>query len=64
MLNYMYLEKRFDFSVESPPLPVPQLEVGSTVPLEDADSIQLLDSLLVVPEIILSLCQIGLGIIP
>ena len=51
MLNYMYLEKRFDFSVESPPLPVPQLEVGSAVPLEDADSIQLLDSLLVVPEI-------------
>ena len=44
-----YLKERLDFSVEPPPLPVPQLEVGSAVPLEDSDGVQLLDSLLVVP---------------
>ena len=44
-----YLEQRLDFSVESPPLPVPELQVSSAVPLQDPDGIQLLDSLLVVP---------------
>merc|ERR550532_2406147 len=44
------LEEGLDFSVEPPPLPVPQLEVGSAVPLEDSDGVQLLDPLLVVPS--------------
>merc|ERR1719461_775834 len=44
------LEQRLDFSVESPPLPVPQLQVGGAVPLQDSDGVQLLDSLLVVPS--------------
>ena len=44
-----YLQEGLDFSVEPPPLPVPQLEVSSAVPLEDSDGVQLLDSLLVVP---------------
>ena len=43
------LEERLHFSVEPPPLPIPQLQVGSAVPLEDPDGVQLLDSLLVVP---------------
>ena len=43
------LEERLHFSVEPPPLPVPQLQVGGAVPLQDSDSVQLLDSLLVVP---------------
>ena len=34
---------------ESPPLPVSQLEVGSTVPLNHTDSVDLLQALLVVP---------------
>ena len=46
----LYLKQRLDFSVEPPPLPVPQLQVGGAVPLEDPDGIQLLDSLLVVPR--------------
>ena len=46
-----HLEKRLDFSVESPPLPVPELEIGSAVSLEDPDGIQLLHTLLVVPKI-------------
>ena len=45
-----YLEEGLDFSVEPPPLPVPQLEVGGAVPLQDSDGVQLLDPLLVVPE--------------
>ena len=45
----LYLEEGLDFCVEPPPLPVPQLEVGSAVPLEDSDGVQLLDPLLVVP---------------
>ena len=44
------LEQRLDFSVQSPPLPVPQLEVGSAVPLKDPDGVQLLGTLHVVPE--------------
>ena len=36
-------------SEESPPLPVPQFEVGRAVPLYDADGIQLLDAALVEP---------------
>jgi hypothetical protein len=44
------LKERLDFGVESPPLPVPELEVGGTVPLQDADGVQLLHPLLVVPE--------------
>ena len=34
---------------ESPPLPVSQLEVGSAVPLDHTDSVDLLQALLVVP---------------
>ena len=45
-----YLKKRFDFSVKSPPLPVPEFEVRGTVPLQDSDSVQLLNFLLIVPE--------------
>ena len=48
----MYLEKRLDFCVESPPLPVSELEISSAIPLEDPDGVQLLDSLLVVPEML------------
>ena len=40
-----YLEKGLDFSVEPPPLPVPQFEVGGAVPLQDADGVQLLSPL-------------------
>ena len=45
-----YLKKRFDFSIKSPPLPVPELEVRGTVPLQDSDCVQLLNFLLIVPE--------------
>ena len=45
----LYLKQRLDFSVEPPPLPVPQLQIGRAVPLQDPDGIELLDSLLVVP---------------
>merc|ERR1719195_2116686 len=44
------LEKRLDFCVESPPLPVSELEISSAIPLKDPDGVQLLDSLLVVPS--------------
>ena len=36
-----YLKQRFDFGEESPPIPVPQLEVGSGVPLNDSDGVDL-----------------------
>ena len=48
--SLFYLKKRFDFSVKSPPLPVPEFEVRGTVPLQDSDSVQLLNFLLIVPE--------------
>ena len=44
-----YLEQRLDLGVEPPPLPVAELEVGRAVALQDADCIQLLHPLLVVP---------------
>lgn len=36
------LEKWLDFGEQSPPLPVSQLEVGSTVALDDSDGAELL----------------------
>ena len=47
---FSHLEERLDLGVEPPPLPVPQLEVRGAVPLEDADGVQLLGPLHVVPE--------------
>ena len=44
-----YIEEWLDLSEETPPLPVPQLEVGQAVTLDDTDSTQLLDTSLVVP---------------
>ena len=52
-----HLEKRLDFCVESPPLPVPELQIGSTVSLKDSDGIQLLHTLLIVPEIFLKITK-------
>ena len=49
LLLEFYLKEGLDFSVEPPPLPVPELEVSSAVPLENPDGVQLLDPLLVVP---------------
>ena len=37
-----YLKEWLDFSVEPPPLPVPQHQVAGTVPLEDLQSAELL----------------------
>ena len=34
----------------APPLPVPQLEVGCTISLQDTDGVELLDSFLVIPK--------------
>ena len=45
----IYLEQRLDLGVQPPPLPVAELEVGGAVALQDADCIQLLHPLLVVP---------------
>jgi len=41
-----YLKEWLDFSVEPPPLPVAQFEVGSAVALDDTDGIELLDAFL------------------
>ena len=46
----MDLKKRFDFCEKSPPLPVAELEVGSTVSLDDTNGIQLLLALLEIPR--------------
>ncbi len=45
------LQQRFDLGEQSPPLPVPQLQVRCTVSLDDLDGIQLLQTLLEVPKI-------------
>ena len=47
--SFNYLEQRLDLGVQPPPLPVAELEVGGAVALQDADCIQLLHPLLVVP---------------
>ena len=41
-----YLKEGLDFGVEPPPLPVAQFEVGSTIALDDANGVELLDALL------------------
>merc|ERR1719331_1518532 len=45
-----HLEQGLDLGIEPPPLPVAELEVGRAVALQDADCIQLLHPLLVVPS--------------
>jgi hypothetical protein len=44
-----YLKQRFDFGVESPPLPVSQLQIGGAISLKNTNGVQLLGSLGVVP---------------
>ena len=43
-----YLEQWFDFGEQSPPLPVSEFEICSTVSLYDSDSTELLKAFLVV----------------
>ena len=58
MLGVMtHLEKRLDFCVKSPPLPISELQIGSAVSLKDSDGIQLLHTLLIVPKIVLKILK-------
>ena len=45
----IYLEQRLDLGVQPPPLPVSELQVGSAIPLEDSNGVQLLGTLDVIP---------------
>ena len=44
-----YLKQRLDLGVQPPPLPVSELQVGSAIPLKDANGVQLLGSFDVIP---------------
>ena len=45
-----YLKQRLDFCVEAPPLPISQLQIGSTIALQNTDGIELLSAFHIIPE--------------
>ena len=47
---FTYLQQRLDFSVEAPPLPIPQFQIGSTIALQNSNGIELLSAFHIVPE--------------
>ena len=51
MLGVMtHLEKRLDFCVKAPPLPISEFQIGSTIALQNSNGIELLSAFHVVPE--------------
>lgn len=50
------IEKRLDFGKQPPPCPVPQFQITPSIPLDDSDSRELLDSPLVIASGNVSSC--------
>lgn len=46
---FTYLQQRLDFSVEAPPLPIPQFQIGSTIALQNSNGIELLSAFHIIP---------------
>ena len=45
-----YLKQRLNFRVETPPLPISQLQIGSTIALQNTYGIELLSAFHIIPE--------------
>ena len=50
LLIDVYLKQRLDFGVQSPPLPISQFQIGGAISLKNADGIELLRSLHIIPK--------------